>query len=843
LLARDALGASDLGQALAYLAERPEGHERLLVVGDGVVTAGADDLTSLREAVAKLAAHGVRRLDVIAEGGVRDDDTLAALTRAGLASTGVWLDARMTESTWVEKLRRRVADEVSVNLAGATWIEPRAFEAVQVGDERLVFAELPPGTPVQIELGDGSAVALPVLEAPRPLLERAMARAKIAAFTRELNTLRERDEAKRAALQSRIVALSVKQRVLSELTGLLVLETDADYRRFGIAQTALTDILHVGDEGLALMHRAPPLPTRVLERADAEESLDDAVGMVQEGAAPEAPSVARGEAPSGPAQDRASKMPSASAIAQAKKPALRARHATSPSSQAPVSKSAPAPRAAPRAPEPAASGIAMGESPALSSRKGSAAVDAADGLGSGAVVTERRSSGMLIAAQPTWTASVRVRSASGVGSASAQRVLSGRLRSEALRCYSRARAEETDALLRLELGVDARGRVVSVDVPRALSDAAATRCVSEAARRVQLEKPEGGSASLLVEIVFRPSVTPPPDQVDSRPVSPRPRPRPVVARREPALEDAYEGVLAEVLSALRSGDGARALEIAERAHRDDPADVIALVALGEALEARGDRGRAARVYGSLIDLFPARADLRRMAGARLERLGDAGVKLAVDSYRRALAQRPDHPSSHRLHAFSLLAQGRASEAFAALETALGTPFNEERFPGVSRLLREDLGLAGAAWLRLSPQAKERIEQALSQHGAELPTKPSLRFVLSWETDANDVDFHIYDGRGGHASYMNKRLGSGGELFADITTGYGPECFAIAGAPRAFPYTLEAHYFARGPMGYGMGKLQIVQHDGKGALAFAEHPFVIMKDKAFIRLARLDKSLL
>ncbi|HKP57152.1 MAG TPA: hypothetical protein VJV78_10540, partial [Polyangiales bacterium] len=108
--------------------------------------------------------------------------------------------------------------------------------------------------------------------------------------------------------------------------------------------------------------------------------------------------------------------------------------------------------------------------------------------------------------------------------------------------------------------------------------------------------------------------------------------------------------------------------------------------------------------------------------------------------------------------------------------------------------------------------------------------------------ANDVDFHIYDGRGGHAYYMQRRLGSGGALYADITTGYGPECFAIPSRAAAYPYVLQAHYFARGPMGYGMGKLEVVEHDGKGNLSFAEHPFVIMKDKAFVELARVNGPL-
>jgi uncharacterized protein YfaP (DUF2135 family) len=90
--------------------------------------------------------------------------------------------------------------------------------------------------------------------------------------------------------------------------------------------------------------------------------------------------------------------------------------------------------------------------------------------------------------------------------------------------------------------------------------------------------------------------------------------------------------------------------------------------------------------------------------------------------------------------------------------------------------------------------------------------------------------------------MKPTLPGGGELYADITTGYGPECFALKGRAHSYPYVLQAHYYARGPMGYGMGKLQVVSHDGAGGLAFADHPFVIMKDKAFVELARLNGAL-
>ena len=44
------------------------------------------------------------------------------------------------------------------------------------------------------------------------------------------------------------------------------------------------------------------------------------------------------------------------------------------------------------------------------------------------------------------------------------------------------------------------------------------------------------------------------------------------------------------------------------------------------------------------------------------------------------------------------------------------------------------------------------------------------------------------------------------------------------------------------MGYGMGKLQVIEHDGAGGLRFAEQPFVVMKDGSFVDLATVGTTL-
>jgi len=267
--------------------------------------------------------------------------------------------------------------------------------------------------------------------------------------------------------------------------------------------------------------------------------------------------------------------------------------------------------------------------------------------------------------------------------------------------------------------------------------------------------------------------------------------------------------------------------------------VLSLVALGEVFEARSDARSAARAYGSILELFSFRADSRRFAGERLERLHDAAaLALAADTYGKAVEQRPDHPASHRLYAYALLKKSDYPAAFEAIKKGSQRPYPTGRFRGVDRILREDMGLIAAAWMRADPQHAADIRAKLLAAGGSAENGPSLRFVLNWETDANDVDFHIYDGKGGHAYYAQPQLPSGGELYADVTTGYGPECFTIRNPKRAYPYTLQAHYFSRGPMGYGMGKLEVIDHDGKGNLTFEERPFVVMVDHAFVDMGKL-----
>lgn len=345
-----------------------------------------------------------------------------------------------------------------------------------------------------------------------------------------------------------------------------------------------------------------------------------------------------------------------------------------------------------------------------------------------------------------------------------------------------------------------------------------------------------------------PAAPPPPPSInrpvlsESSPEQAEPASAPVeIAKQEgpPALS----GQMAKIYESIERGKHAEAVAASLRWRSEESGNVMALVALGESLEAAGKLGLAARAYGSIIDLFPSRADLRRFASARLIRVQEAGAALSVDSLQRAAKQRPDHLSVHRLLAYALVRTGELEAAFKAIQTGLKQQYPSGRFAGGLRILQEDLGIIAAAWLAKEPNAAKQIEDALKLSGVAMATKSSTRFVLNWETDANDVDFHIYDGKGGHAYYSSKELPSGGALFEDVTTGYGPECFAIEGKASQYPYKLQIHYYSRGPMGYGMGQVEVMQHDGSGGLRFDQRPFVVMNDQAFVDLGTVDGPLL
>ena len=720
LHARGAAGASDLGQALRAL-KAPR--ERVVIVSDGVLTAGASGADLIAQTKA-LAASKVERIDVVLAGGIRDEQLATSLVQAGLPRTGAVLDLDAGIDDVAAGLGERVLTDVAVNVPGAAWVYPRTIKSARPHQRTMIYARLAkPAQTIEVSVG-GKRRAVGLAGGTPALIERAAATAQIAELEERLGTASKEEL---AGLRADIAKRSVAARVISSQTSLLVLESDSDYARYGIDRQALGDILVVGPSGLEQTRRAsriaktqtPDKPVIAQPKPDHKPRKD--VADTSKGKIAERDS--DGEGGEGGVDELKKELETLSQEVEDLKVAMEESTGARDDSPGPGRAAGPA-------------------------------------MGSGA--------GVASAPPPPPPAEPSVASPRP----------------------------------------DPRPATTAVNRPPMRSQADRLRRTNES------QDAWGGDRNHNSDAL---------SQSGGEQWPPRGAPAPL------------KGTLAEIDRALRMGNVGGALAKARAWHDKDPGDVLALIGLGEALEANKDLAAAARIYGSIIDLFPRRADLRRFAGERLERIGASSRTLAVDTYRRAVEERPDHLTGHRLLAYALLRDGKHAEAFAAILAGIDQNYPDGRFQGGERVLTDDAGLIGAAYAAAVPKMKAEIEKQLATRSLSLPTRPSTRFIMYWETDANDVDFHIQDARGGHAFYSNKTLPSGGELYADITTGYGPECFAIEGKPTAGPYKLSINYYSQGPMGYGMGLLQIVKHDGAGKLSFQDRPYVIMADHAYVDL--------
>ena len=714
IIARGALGASDFERALVWAGEQAKRTKtkRVVLVGDGVATAGETDAQKLRDKVERLRDAGVDRMDAIAVGGIRDDAFLRTVIRGVLVRDGVVLDAKLGADALARRLGEATSSGVPVTVEGASWSWPRTLDGLQAGDEVIVYAKVEPGKTVKVSVGT-QQFAPDLRTSNRPLVERAWAQARI-------QSLVEAPTEDAATTKREIVALSTQYRVLSPHTAMLALETEDDYRRFSIDRKATVDVLTVHDGQIQVDHEP-----RSLEQKRARASQE--------------------EMPDGKG---AARLPSAEL------------------------------RGGMDDPDPH---VARAAALQAASEFGMVGMLGGDGDGTGTSSESGPGSGDL--SGPTTGGNDH-----------------GNMWGDAI----------GDAFGAGGLGLSGAG------------EGGGGRGEGSGLGNI-------GTVGHGVGRAAAPTGHVGPSPIDQKAKAPKASP--------------YEGRLAIVMDRLAQGDRDGALDEAKRWQTEQPGDILALVALGEAYEARGDLKAAARAYGSILELFSFRADSRRFAGERLERLGDLrSLELAADTYGKAAEQRPDHPAGHRLYAFTLLKAGQHEKAFEAMKKGATRTYPSGRFAGAGRILKEDLGLIAAVWAGAQPDKRDDIMTRLRTAGGTAETGPSLRFVLVWETDANDVDFHIRDGRGGHAFYSSPALPSGGNLYADVTTGYGPECFTIRGAPekRAYPYTLQAHYYSRGPMGYGMGKLEIVEHDGHGNISFDERPFVVMVDRAYVELGSIER---
>ncbi len=733
---RGALGASNVGRALAAAAK--EKHERIVLITDGMLTAGVRDAAGLETSLQRVARSGAQRVDVIAGRDLQDDGVLRSLVTTALPQDGVVIDAASSTEVAAMRLLRPTAPPMEVRVEGAAAVFPKTLAGVQEGDSVLVYASMK-SQPKSVDVTLSPTASEPIEQRLEVAaredaeFERGWLRAHV---EDQLDALAAGGQADRGQL----AALSVEHGILNELTALIVLETDQDYARFGFKKSTEAGAAEPSNGASVEARVAVPLDSSVGQSFSMDEFRNIPVGDT--------------------AGRDFTQVVEASATASQDSAGLSVSGARSAESVSVVDRRGPPP----------------------------ARVDATVGKLRGKIRRREAKAAAEIA------------------------------RAAVEQCYFEAvhAGLSSEGKMTLELQVPG-GRFARVDLLRDGLGASQElrQCMDEGLRNVSFGG-EIGTARLTFAFHH--------GWVPERQVS-------FVSGIPRDVQTVFEGEFAEVQRLIAVKDTQEAEAVARRWQRKSPDDLMALTALGRAAEAGGKLHLAARAYGSIAELHPSSAPMLRFAAGRLQALGTLGLPLATDILQEAQRQRPDHPSSHRSLAWAHVQRQQYGKAFQALIEGYDRDYPDGRFASAKAALADELSVVGAAWVRSEPDRRAEVLESLEALGLGLATKPSLRFVLTWETDANDVDLHIRDGRGNVAFYSAPELASGGNLLADVTTGFGPETFVIQGTPRAYPYDIFVHYYARGPMGYGMGNVQTVFHDGEGTLEIDTLPYVVMEDQA------------
>jgi hypothetical protein len=205
-------------------------------------------------------------------------------------------------------------------------------------------------------------------------------------------------------------------------------------------------------------------------------------------------------------------------------------------------------------------------------------------------------------------------------------------------------------------------------------------------------------------------------------------------------------------------------------------------------------GDALKALSSLVEENPGDAVLARDIGVTAMSFG-----LPADAFhlfRRVAASRPYEPQTYRAMAQTLARLGRTDLAMAYFEVGLAGQWDVRfgEFRKILALEYVDL-LQRAARGDLKTHVPEYVKGRLPSVARETQLQSAdLVVMITWNTDATDIDLHVNEPNGDVCYFGNRQTNSGGQLTLDVTQGYGPEMYVLKNA-NSGRYKIQAHYFA------------------------------------------------
>jgi tetratricopeptide (TPR) repeat protein len=250
LQAREPAGGSDLGAAVraaadAVRATPDERDVRVVYLGDGASTVGHRRPATLALEVTSALPARRATFTAVAVGAEADTTTLAAMARAGGGVVVPYLpgESRPTAALSVlEATYGAVLRDPEVTLpSGLVSMAPSRPDNLRAGSEAVITARMLPGVrEVDGDVVVRGTVAGEAFEARYPITVRATEDAGNAFVPRLFGAARiaDLDAGGEPGARAEMVALSQRFHLASRYTSLLVLESPAMFRAFGVTRTA-----------------------------------------------------------------------------------------------------------------------------------------------------------------------------------------------------------------------------------------------------------------------------------------------------------------------------------------------------------------------------------------------------------------------------------------------------------------------------------------------------------------------------------------------------------------------------------------------------------------------------
>ena len=295
-----------------------------------------------------------------------------------------------------------------------------------------------------------------------------------------------------------------------------------------------------------------------------------------------------------------------------------------------------------------------------------------------------------------------------------------------------------------------------------------------------------------------------------------------------------------VLALQKAGQTAEALKEALAWRRRDAYNLLAVRMVGDLHAELGHHREAMRAWSAVVELLPEDASAHRALASALKQAGE--IKAACARLRRAVDL---HHDDHRLRfelGDCLQRTGRLKEAEALLAAIVAdktTPAlvlgpSQQRLAQLWSEMARNATLAGrhsAADLLRAKRAKLTVPGGLTG---------DIKVYLSWDTDRSDIDLWVTNPQGHRVWYRARKGPLGGQLFGDVTTGYGPEMFIAPQAGKG-TYKVEVNYFGTSRRGLreARGEVVIVTNAGTPSERRIALPYRLLHPKQTVTVAEIQ----